>query len=123
MTADILLGRCLFKEKRCHKRSLVPLMVGLVAGFCLVELLVYSSIPKHCDVKGLHPNQDKQNLSSPNQDIDTPAHPNENTSIAEKLHSEVRVLCWIMTGPSNHKTKAVHVKRTWGKRCNKLIFM
>ncbi|KAM8715037.1 hypothetical protein ACLKA7_002137 [Drosophila subpalustris] len=28
-----------------------------------------------------------------------------------------------MTNPTNHKKKARHVKRTWGKRCNKLIFM
>ena len=28
-----------------------------------------------------------------------------------------------MTGPNNHKKKAIHVKRTWGKRCNELIFM
>jgi len=34
----------------------------------------------------------------------------------------VRVLCWVMTGPPNHYTKAIHVKNTWGKKCNKLIF-
>lgn len=44
-------------------------------------------------------------------------------SLAKNLYSEVRVLCWIMTNPSNHYNKARHVKRTWGKRCNKLLIM
>ena len=35
----------------------------------------------------------------------------------------VRVLCWVMTGPSTHYTKAVHIKNTWGSHCDKLIFM
>lgn len=43
--------------------------------------------------------------------------------VANDLFTKVKVLCWIMTNPSNHKTKAIHVKNTWGSRCNKLLFM
>ncbi len=43
--------------------------------------------------------------------------------VARELKEKVRVLCWVMTGPKNHDKKAIHVKRTWGKRCNILIFM
>lgn len=46
-----------------------------------------------------------------------------NRTLAEKLHNEVKVLCWIMTNPENHKTRAFHLKATWGKRCNKLLIM
>jgi glycoprotein-N-acetylgalactosamine 3-beta-galactosyltransferase len=50
-------------------------------------------------------------------------HALENSSLSNTLFKEVRVLCWIMTNPANHKKKAMHVKRTWGKRCNKILFM
>lgn len=43
--------------------------------------------------------------------------------LADKLFSEVKVLCWVFTHPDNHKTKVPHVRQTWGRRCNKLIFM
>lgn len=39
------------------------------------------------------------------------------------LRDEVRILCWVLTFPFNHKTKAKAVRDTWGKRCNKLVFI
>ena len=42
---------------------------------------------------------------------------------ARKLAEKVRVLCWVMTSPQNLDKKAQHVKNTWGKRCNILLFI
>ncbi|XP_042894124.1 glycoprotein-N-acetylgalactosamine 3-beta-galactosyltransferase 1-like [Penaeus japonicus] len=42
---------------------------------------------------------------------------------AKALYEEVRVLCWVPIAPASHNVTAVHVRATWGKRCNKLIFI
>ena len=49
-------------------------------------------------------------------------HNIDNDEVARKLGQQIRVLCWIMTSPQNLEKKAIHVKKTWGKRCTKLIF-
>ncbi|XP_059084622.1 glycoprotein-N-acetylgalactosamine 3-beta-galactosyltransferase 1-like isoform X2 [Tigriopus californicus] len=48
-------------------------------------------------------------------------HSNEEIKAEES--GQVRVLCWIMIQPQNHKTMAMDIKATWGRRCNKLIFI
>lgn len=43
--------------------------------------------------------------------------------LAMRLEREVRVACVVMTSPEHHKSRAVHIQRTWGKRCNRIYFM
>ncbi|KAH8400591.1 hypothetical protein KR222_007554 [Zaprionus bogoriensis] len=43
--------------------------------------------------------------------------------LALQLEREVRVLCFVLTTPKYHKSRAVHIQRTWGRRCNKIYFM
>ena len=50
----------------------------------------------------------------------------DNSSIripVTSLRDEIRVLCWVMTRPESHESRAKHVKATWGKRCNILFFV
>ncbi|KAM7006424.1 glycoprotein-N-acetylgalactosamine 3-beta-galactosyltransferase 1-B-like [Tautogolabrus adspersus] len=43
--------------------------------------------------------------------------------MADELYQKVRILCWVMTGPSNLEKKTRHVKSTWSRHCNIVIFM
>ena len=47
----------------------------------------------------------------------------ESDAAAVALAKKVRILCWIMTSPSNLNEKAIHVYKTWASRCNKVLFM
>ena len=49
----------------------------------------------------------------------TVTKPNE----ADPKTETIKILCLVMTQPSNLRTKAQAVKDTWGKRCNKLLFI
>ncbi len=46
-----------------------------------------------------------------------------NSTLAEKLFDEIKIVCLVLTQPKYHEIRAEEVKRTWGKKCNKLIFL
>lgn len=48
--------------------------------------------------------------------------PGEDSRLADELYKKVRILCWVMTAPQNLKTKAQHVKSTWSRHCNVVVF-
>lgn len=105
-----------------RRQPLGPLTVGILIGFTIAAI----SFHLHRDMSiGFDVSLDDKGESPELQlvDNDDQAHGIENASVANKLYDEVRVLCWIMTNPSNHKERALHIKRTWGKRCNILLLM
>lgn len=70
----------------------------------------------------LHDNLDNSIKNVKPVMVDDSHFHHDNNSVAKDLEKQIRVLCWIMTGPQNLDKKAIHVKKTWAKRCNTLIF-
>ncbi|XP_015213646.2 glycoprotein-N-acetylgalactosamine 3-beta-galactosyltransferase 1 [Lepisosteus oculatus] len=62
-------------------------------------------------------------LETRNASIDHTHHTGEKSTVAQALFRDVRVLCWVMTGPQNLEKKAQHVYASWAKHCNKVLFM
>ncbi|KAM4562820.1 glycoprotein-N-acetylgalactosamine 3-beta-galactosyltransferase 1-A isoform 2-T4 [Odontesthes bonariensis] len=52
-----------------------------------------------------------------------PHHADEDSRVADTLYQRVRVLCWVMTGPYNLQSRARHVRATWSRHCNMVLFM
>ncbi|KAK7877424.1 hypothetical protein WMY93_031869 [Mugilogobius chulae] len=55
--------------------------------------------------------------------LEHPHRKGEDSRMADELYKKVRILCWIMTGPDNLEKKARHVKATWSRHCNVVVFM
>ncbi|XP_037932070.1 glycoprotein-N-acetylgalactosamine 3-beta-galactosyltransferase 1-like [Teleopsis dalmanni] len=96
-------------RRRIHrypKRMLILLLVGISV------IILYTNWNNEID-----------DIVNNMQVIRNRKHNLRNETLAETLEREVRVLCWVMTTPENHKTKALHVLHTWGKRCTRLFFV
>lgn len=70
----------------------------------------------------------KQRVESNRVVIEQNFHENDyqdqfNLTLSNILFNEVKILCMVMTMPENHRKKAIHIKNTWGRRCNKLLFV
>ncbi|XP_034097879.2 glycoprotein-N-acetylgalactosamine 3-beta-galactosyltransferase 1-like [Drosophila albomicans] len=107
------------------KRVVVASLAGLFVGFCIAQLISYATLSENIPKISLKLNNEHYPITPwiPAVPPIIHEHAYDNSTVADEMKKEVRVLCWVMTNPTNHKKKARHVKKTWGKRCNILLFM
>lgn len=91
-------------------RYKVNFFIGILIGIVLYQIVVFSR-------------KDIFRCSRCNRAQEVILQGPYDVEIADKLFDEVKILCWIMISPNYHRTRGVHIKNTWGRRCNKLLFM
>ncbi|XP_023016946.2 glycoprotein-N-acetylgalactosamine 3-beta-galactosyltransferase 1 [Leptinotarsa decemlineata] len=102
------------------------LVTGMAIGFTLAYIVLIPPTVRHTYSRIF--GEEYLEVSGPVGEVgdhnrnDT-FHRMMNTEIADNLYKEVKILCMVMTSPNNHESIAVHVKASWGKRCNILLFM
>jgi hypothetical protein len=102
-------------------------MTGLVCGllsFTLISQHYQSLRNERLEVERKYKEMFDQQVTLPdNEEMFSMSKFKYETDLADQLFDEVKILCWVFTHPENHKVKVPHVKRVWGTKCNKLLFV
>ncbi|XP_042893106.1 glycoprotein-N-acetylgalactosamine 3-beta-galactosyltransferase 1-like [Penaeus japonicus] len=107
--------RILKRELSSSLQVVMVMALGSVLSSTCTFILLSPSLAEH----GYH---EIRSLARERLHAQHETYHKEESLQADKLATEVRVLCLVMTVESNHEKKAVHLKNTWGRKCNKLIF-
>lgn len=58
-----------------------------------------------------------------NRPVPQHIHSGEKREAVANVSQTVRILCWIMTGPKYLESRTKHIRETWAKRCDKVLYM
>ncbi|XP_075706270.1 glycoprotein-N-acetylgalactosamine 3-beta-galactosyltransferase 1-like [Rhinoderma darwinii] len=105
------------------KTSWLAFNLGMLVGFSTIFLLLHSIINSFrieapLAIRSWKKAEDLSRLGKLPH-----THHTGNSKVSDDLSHKVRILCWIMTGPSNLDTKAIHLKYSWTRHCNVALFM
>ncbi|XP_068140300.1 glycoprotein-N-acetylgalactosamine 3-beta-galactosyltransferase 1 [Drosophila tropicalis] len=120
----------IFRQQRKRLELLLMLLLGFIWGILLSQLLHRAPFRFSDNDNSLMTSQNPDSTTflfgSSSSSHRSPSSFNESETMTEHLllrNEGTRILCMILTGPKTHQTRAIHVKRTWGSRCNKIIFI
>ncbi|KAG8544850.1 hypothetical protein GDO81_021726 [Engystomops pustulosus] len=105
------------------RNSWLAFMLGMLIGFFTIFLLVHNithsfRVNAPVAIRSWKTIEDMALLEKVPH-----VHQPGSSKVSDDLSQKVRVLCWIMTGPSNLYTKAIHLKYSWTRHCNVVLFM
>ena len=94
------------------------LLIGFVLGILATQLMV-ANVP----FRVLHHLNDGTTIKRTDVIVKTTTTLATTTApVEETTKKRDRILCWVATTPKSH-SRAKLVQETWGKRCDKLLFM
>ncbi|KAG8129618.1 putative Glycoprotein [Naja naja] len=107
------------------RTSFLAFLLGLISGFFSIFYLVQNLTwerSQHLGLQMPHGSKDLESMLA-KAALAHLHQAGEESSVADELYDKVRILCWVMTGPQNLERKARHVKATWTRHCNVVVFM
>ena len=106
-------------KRGCVQRKCTKFIIGALFGFTISVVLITN---RGIDMRWW--NGDLSSQMEPHFGSLKNVHASaEGGSVQPFRVNFPRILCWISTYPPNHRTKAIAVRDTWGRRCDKILFM